>query len=129
MLTRNGPSLLSRLTFLAREKRKTSTRSEKLLWNALRMRKIGARVRREFPLAPYIVDFFVPAHRLVIEVDGGYHDTLEQRAADAHREAELVRLHGLRILRVDAALVEARPAAAVALILAAFGRGQRGPSR
>ena len=82
------------------------------------MRKLGFRVRRQFVLSPYVVDFFVHAHRLVIEVDGGYHDTLEQRAADAHRENELVRLHGVRILRLDAALVEARPAAAVGLVLA-----------
>ena len=118
MLTRNGPSLLSRLTPLAREKRKAPTRSEKILWNALRMRKLGFRVRRQFVLSPYLVDFFVPSYRLVIEVDGGYHDTLEQRAADARREAELVRLHGVRIVRIDAQLVEARPAAAVELVLA-----------
>ena len=115
---RDGPSLLSRLTPLAREKRKTPTPSEKILWNALRMRKLGVRVRRQFVLAPFIVDFFVPALRLVIEVDGGYHDTLEQRAADAHRETELVRLHGVRVVRIDARLVEARPAAPVALVLA-----------
>src|SRR5712691_3238096 len=120
MLTRNGPSLLSRLTPLAREKRASATPSEALLWSALRMRKLGVRVRRQFVLAPFIVDFFVPAIRLVIEVDGGYHHSAEQRAADAHRSAELVRLHGVRIVRIDAALVEARPAAAVALVLAAL---------
>ena len=86
------------------------------------MRKLGVRVRRQHVLAPYIVDLFVPTYRLVIEIDGGYHDTLEQRAADAHREAELVRLHGVRVLRIDAALVDARPAAAVALVLAATRR-------
>src|SRR5712671_2500144 len=98
MLTRNGPSLLSRLTPLAREKRKAPTRSEAILWNALRMRKPGVRVRRQHVLASYVVYFFVPACRLVIEVDGGYHASSEQQLADAHRERELGRLHGVRIL-------------------------------
>ena len=120
MLTRNGPSLLSRLTPVAREKRKAPTLSERILWDAVRMRKLGFRVRRQHVLAPYVVDFFVPACRLVIEVDGGYHASPEQQLADAHRERELVRLHGVRILRFAAALVEARPAAVLAVIRAAL---------
>jgi very-short-patch-repair endonuclease len=120
MLTRNGPSLLSRLTPLARQKRKAPTRSEVILWNALRMRKLGVRVRRQHVLAPYVVDFYVPAHRLVIEVDGGYHASPEQQLADAHRERELVRLHGVRIVRFAAALVEAQPATVVSVIRAAL---------
>jgi very-short-patch-repair endonuclease len=81
------------------------------------MRKLGVRVRRQWVLAPYIVDFYIPSHRLVIEVDGGYHASAEQRGADAHRERELVRLHGVRVVRFDAELVITRPAAVVACLL------------
>jgi very-short-patch-repair endonuclease len=84
------------------------------------MRKIGVRVRRQHVLAPYIVDFYVASSRLVIEVDGEYHLTPEQRAEDAHRTRELLRLHGVRVLRVDARLVLRAPAAVVAIIRAAL---------
>jgi very-short-patch-repair endonuclease len=117
MHQQNGPSLLSRLPLIARQNRGAPTRSERKLWNALRMRKLGVRVRRQWVLAPYVVDFFVPAYKLVIEVDGGYHLTEEQRTADAHRERELVRLHGVRVVRFSAELVESRPAAVVAQLL------------
>jgi adenine-specific DNA-methyltransferase len=84
------------------------------------MRKLGVRVRRQHPLPPYIVDFYVPAYRLVIEIDGGYHDSAEQRAADAHRESELVRLHGVRIIRFGAEQVLASRTAVVATVLQAL---------
>src|SRR5258706_14751059 len=104
MLTRNDPSLLSRLGPLAREMRKRPTPSEAKLWNAIRMRRLGVRWRRQHVLAPYVVDFFCCAHRLVVEVDGGVH--VAQQFHDARRDAELVRLHGVRILRLEAELVE-----------------------
>lgn len=71
-------------------------------------------------MPPYVVDFYCVAHKLVIEVDGGYHHTDEQRARDAARDAELRRLYGVRMLRVDAELVERDVAAAVAIVLAAM---------
>ena len=82
------------------------------------MRKLGVRVRRQHVLAPYIVDFYIPSYRLVVEIDGGYHLSPEQREADAHRERELARLHGVRVVRFEAGLVESRPAAVVAALLA-----------
>jgi very-short-patch-repair endonuclease len=97
--------------------RKHPTPSEARLWNALRMRRTGGRWRRQHVLAPYVVDFFCHAHKLVVEVDGGIHRA--QQFHDARRDAELVRLHGVRILRIEAELVERNAAAAVALILEA----------
>jgi very-short-patch-repair endonuclease len=53
-------------------------------------------------LLGFIVDFFCPKARLVVEVDGGYH---EQRvAADAKRDRKL-NCAGYRVVRVDAQLV------------------------
>ena len=100
--------------------RKESTPSERRLWNAVRMRRLGVRVRRQHVLVPYIVDFYCPARRVAIEVDGGYHRTREQRERDRRRDAELVRLHGVRVVRVDAELVETDVAAAVAIVLEAL---------
>ena len=83
--------------------RRALTPSEARLWSALRARQLGVQFRREVPLAGrYIVDFCAPSVRLVVEVDGGYHE-LRPRA-DARRDAELRRL-GYRVLRIEAALV------------------------
>ena len=58
----------------ARELRSNMTDAERRLWTALRRKQIaGHRFRRQMPLGPYIVDFFCPALRLIIEVDGGQH--------------------------------------------------------
>lgn len=67
---------------------------------------------RERPImiggARYFIDFLIvslqPGRkkvRLAIEVDGGYHNTPEQQAKDAKREAELLRTSRVwRILRI-----------------------------
>lgn len=112
-----------RLAPRAREMRIAPTRSEELLWSALRRGALGVRVRRQVVLGPYIADFFVPSAKLVIEVDGGVHR--------AHRDADRIRdarcaANGLRVVRVDAALVEHDVAHAVAIVRAAPSRDATG---
>jgi very-short-patch-repair endonuclease len=59
--------------------------------------------RRQVALAGgYIADFFAPALRLVVEVDGGVHELT--RRADARRDDRLRRL-GCTVLRLEAQLV------------------------
>jgi very-short-patch-repair endonuclease len=88
----------------ARLHRKNPTRSEYLLWQALRGKKLaGIKFRRQHPIGPWIVDFYAPACRLVVEVDGPVHDT--QWEADQIRQDLLERL-GLRFLRISSELVE-----------------------
>ena len=84
------------------------------------MRRLGVRFRRQHPLPPYLVDFHCTSHKLVVEVDGAIHRTREHQLADAHREAELVRLYDVRIVRVDAELVMRDIGAALATVLAAI---------
>jgi len=84
------------------------------------MSKLGVRFRRQHPLAPYVVDFYCASAKLIVEVDGNYHASVEQAAEDAHRSRELVRLHGVRILRVRAELVTQNIAAVCAVIRAAL---------
>ena len=55
---------------------------------------------------PYAADFYCPAARLVIEVDGSVHDS--RQAKDEQRDAYLTSL-GLRVSRVLAADVLADP--------------------
>ena len=93
-------------------------RSEEALWRELRGGKLGAVVRRQYVVGRYIADFAVPARRLVIEVDGGYHAA--RRVADARRDRELGR-RGWRVLRLPAELVAQELAEAVVRVRAALG--------
>ena len=113
---RNDSPSLFNITALARQHRKTPTPSEAILWRWVCGKQLGVRVRRQHPLFPYIADFYVASHKLVIEVDGAVHDA--QREADAFRTRELARLYGVRVMRLSASLVERNPRAAVALIRA-----------
>ncbi len=58
----------------ARTLRLTPTDAEIRLWSRLRRKQLdGFRFRRQQPIGPYVVDFFCPTAKLVIEVDGGQH--------------------------------------------------------
>ncbi len=88
----------------AREHRKNPTKSEKILWQALRGKKLdGVKFRRQQPIGVYIADFYSTAYRLVIEVDGGIHEF--QQEADAERD-EMMKTLGLNVLRLPAEMVE-----------------------
>jgi very-short-patch-repair endonuclease len=59
--------------------RRAMTPAEMRLWLRLRNRQLGnVRFRRQAPIGPYIVDFFCPEKRLIVEVDG------EQHGFDGH---------------------------------------------
>ncbi|AFD05617.1 endonuclease domain-containing protein [Solitalea canadensis] len=89
------PSLFEKARLL----RKRSTAAEDLLWNCLRDRNLnGIKFRRQHPILTYIVDFYAHSHKLIIEVDGGYHLTKEQQEYDEGRSFELREL-GLTIVR------------------------------
>ncbi len=75
-------------TEYARELRATQTRAESLLWAALRSRRLsGLKFRRQFPIPPFIADFACVEKRLVIELDGGYHDMVFD--ADQSRQKKI----------------------------------------
>jgi very-short-patch-repair endonuclease len=98
--------------------RRRLTPSEAALWEQLRRRKLGVMFRRQVPLCGrYIADFYAPAVRLVIEVDGGSHRG--RGCADALRDFVLFRT-GVRVLRVSAGLVIRDVQKAVSLIAKAL---------
>jgi len=80
----------------ARIMRREPTPAERVLWKALRDKRLhGVKFRRQVPLGPYIVDFYCPAARLVVEVDGVVHaDSLTDPTRD-----EWLRAQGLHVLR------------------------------
>ena len=85
------------ITERARELRSNMTDAERLLWRALRNKQINAhRFRRQHPIGPYIADFACIEAKLVIELDGGQHQT--QETYDGQR-SEFLRAQGWRELR------------------------------
>ena len=78
--------------------RKEMTPSEKSLWKALRDNFQGFRFRRQHVIGDYIADFICLPARLVIEVDGEYHSTPQQRMLDETRTAYL-KEKGYRVIR------------------------------
>ncbi|CAN5896890.1 hypothetical protein BH24DEI2_BH24DEI2_20740 [soil metagenome] len=68
----------------ARELRKNMTPTEAKLWNEC-LRHLNVNVLRQRPIDNFIVDFYLPGSKLVIEVDGDSHFSAEGRARDAER--------------------------------------------
>jgi very-short-patch-repair endonuclease len=66
----------------ARRMRKSGTLAEDALWQALRRKALGWRVRRQYTCGDYVLDFYVHAARLAIEVDGPLHDEEHDRQRD-----------------------------------------------
>jgi very-short-patch-repair endonuclease len=96
--------LSSKVLEAARDFRKNPTRSEALLWQALRGKRLsGIKFRRQQPIGPFVVDFYAPALRLVIEIDGAIHQ--QQREVDQIRQYILESLD-LKVLRFSAEQVE-----------------------
>lgn len=88
-----------KLRKLSRELRKNMTDAERLLWSKIRRRQLrGRQFYRQKPIGNYIVDFYCPSAKLIIELDGGQHFTEEGKEKDKIRDSHLRNL-GLKIRR------------------------------
>jgi len=75
------------------------TDAEKMLWKHLRRKNLdGYRFRRQHPVDRYILDFYCPALKLAVELDGAQHYTKEGKARDNKRTAWL-EAQGIRVVR------------------------------
>ena len=57
----------------AKNLRKNMSDMEKRFWYRINRNQLGVKFRRQQPIGPYIVDFFCPSLKLVIELDGEQH--------------------------------------------------------
>ncbi len=74
----------------AKALRKNMTGSELKLWECLKGKKmLGLRFRPQHPIDIFIADFYCHPLKIVIEVDGGIHKTIDQKEYDIGRTAEL----------------------------------------
>jgi len=98
----------------ARRMRKNPTPAEGAFWDAYRSLKrhhLRVPMRRQAILLGYIADFWFCSRRVILELDGGYHQTQEQKAYDQRRDSQLkAAIKGLRVIRVDNSEVLKDPA-------------------
>ena len=93
-----SPDRYSLLKVNAKENRRQMTLYEKILWDALREEIPGIRFRRQHPIGDNIADFICLREKLVIEVDGGYHEEAAQKEDDQRRTLDLARM-GYTVIR------------------------------
>lgn len=83
----------------AKKLREKPTEAEEVMWLALRNNQLdGYKFRRQHPLSLYVADFYCHQLQLVIEIDGGYHQTPEQIKLDAERTSA-IEFQGLHVIR------------------------------
>lgn len=78
--------------------RKNPTEAESILWECLKKNALGKPFRRQYIIGDYIADFFCLPSKLVVEIDGGYHQLPNQIVDDALRTDWLVK-QGYRVVR------------------------------
>lgn len=92
------PLLYSLLKEFAIENRKKTTEAEFILWNYLKGNTFGAHFRRQHIIGKFIADFVCLSRKLIIEVDGKYHQLPEQQITDEERTSWL-KSKGFTVIR------------------------------
>jgi very-short-patch-repair endonuclease len=89
------------------------TAAEQRLWRCLRKGQVdGFEFRRQYPAGPFIVDFYCPAARLVIEVDGDLHtgnenvDAARTEWLETHKHWRVIRFKNQEVLEQQDAVLE-----------------------
>ena len=82
----------------ARKNRRQMTLAEEVLWRELRGNGLEAKFLRQHIIGNYIVDFVCKQTGLIIEVDGGYHDTPGQQELDEQR-TNFLHSQGFHVIR------------------------------
>ena len=82
----------------ATENRSQMTDAENILWYKIKQGKLGVSFRRQHIIGDYIVDFICLKQKLIIEIDGGYHQEATQQTEDKTRQNWLESM-GYKVLR------------------------------
>jgi len=66
--------------------RQNQTEAENLLWSMLRNKKLkGFKFRRQHPISNFVADFYCAERKLIVELDGAMHNSIEGRSYDKAR--------------------------------------------
>ena len=96
-------ALHNRKSLKARRKqlRNQGTAAEAVLWTHLKKRQLnGWKFRRQHSVGSFILDFYCPAERLAVELDGAIHDDPDQVKYDRERTRYLEQM-GIRVIRIE----------------------------
>ena len=105
----NQPSMKDRRRAL----RNDATPAEKKLWTFLRKRQLHNRkFRRQYSVGPYVLDFYCPAERLAVELDGAVHDDPVRADYDGRRQV-FIEKQDITVLRFENRQVFEDPDAAL----------------
>ncbi len=81
-----------------KELRNNPTKTEKILWDALKGKKLaGHKFRRQYGVGRYILDFYCVKEKLAIEIDGEVHENAESKEYDNKRD-EFIRNFGIDVI-------------------------------
>ncbi len=89
--------------------RSNATPAESLLWKGLQNSQLeGRKFRRQHSIGPYILDFYCPAEKLCVEVDGQMHFGSSGVLYDGERTQYLNNL-GIQVIRFENKIVFQNP--------------------
>jgi len=101
--------------------RNNLTPAEARFWTYVKDRRLkGRKFRRQHSIDGYILDFYCPAERLAIELDGEGHFSDRGRVKDYKRKKILAR-YGIKVLRFENSLVFDDPECVFGIIVSKFG--------
>jgi very-short-patch-repair endonuclease len=82
-----------------RRLRSDSPTAENTIWTSLRRKNIaGYKFRRQYSVGPYVIDFYCPALKLAVEIDGDSH-FIGNAVEDDKRRQAFIEAFGIRFLR------------------------------
>ena len=85
----------------ARKLRAEMSLPEVLLWQYLRKQPMGVKFRRQNPVDDFVIDFYSPAAKVGVEIDGIAHDMGHRPERDVTRD-DWLNQRGIQIVRIPA---------------------------
>lgn len=76
--------------------RQSQTPQEEILWNKLRNNQLGFKIKRQYSVGPYVLDFYCPLKKLAIEIDGAQH--VEEKEYDIER-SDYLSVFEIKVIR------------------------------
>ena len=90
---------MKNLKKLVKDLRKNQTLPEQIFWHKIRARRFSNyKFRRQVQIGNYIVDFVCRKKKIIIEIDGGQHNTPEEIIYDKKR-TEFLNSRGYKVIR------------------------------
>lgn len=92
-------SYKKQLIQLGKNLRNNSTKEEIILWQYLKQKQLGVKFRRQQPIDKYIADFVCFEKKIIIELDGGQHNSSLGIQKDRSRDLFFTN-NGYKVIRI-----------------------------